>query len=550
MGSFLNPRQLIRQALLAFRLRSLLFFFLLTASVDGQVRVTTYRNDLTRSGQNLNETMLTPANVNPAQFGKVFSLPVDGKVYAQPLYLPSVAISGSLHNVVFVATEHDSVYAFDADSASGANPLPLWQVSLVGAGETTADVSDVLNCTSISPEVGITGTPVIDPSTETLYVVALTAGQDTHLIQRLHALDVTTGVERPGSPMVITASVPGTGDGLFSSESTIVDFDPDFYKNRAGLLLLNGMVYVAWASHCDSLTYHGWIMAYDAKDLHQVAAFNSTPNAYQGAFWMGGAAPAADESGNIYAISANGIFDANTDGLDFGDSILKLSSPGLTVIDYFTPFNQMDLDRNDIDLGSSTAVLLPDAVGSVAHRHLLVTAGKEGRIYLIDRDHLGHFGASDDTQIVQSLSGAIKSLFSGPAYFNHTLYFASAYDTLKAFSISDAQLATSPSSQSVEVFGYAGGVPVVTARGFSNGIVWVVESSAGGTLHAYDASDLSNELYNSQMNASRDALGSSLPFTVPTIANGRVYVGNANSVVVFGLLIQHVDVSPAPARPR
>ena len=521
-------------------LRALLFSFLLTTSAGAQVSITTYRNDLARSGQNLNEKVLTLANVNPAQFGKLLSLPIDGQVYAQPLYLPSLTISGSIHNVVFVATEHDSVYAFDADSARGENQRPLWQVSLIGVGEATARVTDVLNCTSIQPEVGITGTPVIDPSTNTLYVVALTVGQDTHLIQRLHALDVTTGAERPGSPVVITASVPGTGSGLVSSGPT-VEFDPDFYKNRAGLLLLNGVVYTAWASHCDSLTYHGWIISYSAKDLHQVAVFNTTPNAYQASFWMGGGAPAADENGNIYAVSANGQFDAEATGVDFGDSILKFSSPALAVSDYFTPFNQMDLDRNDIDLGSSTAVLLPDVAGSAAHKHLLVSAGKEGRIYLIDRDHLGHFQAGGDTQIVQSLSGAIKSLFGGPAYFNNTLYFAAAFDTLKAFPISEAHIATSPSSQSADVFGYAGGVPVITANGSSNGIVWVVEGSAGGTLHAYDASNLSNELYNSQIEASRDSLGSWLPFSVPTIANGRVYVGTSNSLVVYGLLAQ-----PAP----
>lgn len=507
--------------------------FVLIASAAGQVRVATYRNDLTRSGQNLKETVLTPANVNPAQFGKIFSLQVEGQVYGQPLYLPSLAISGGVHNVVFVATEHDVVYAFDADSASGANQTPLWQVSLVGAGETTASVADVLNCNAISPEVGITGTPVIDPPTNTLYVVALTA-RATQVIQRLHALDVTTGAERPGSPIVITASVPGTASGFFSSGPT-VEFQPEFYKNRAGLLLLNGVVYTAWGSQCDFWAYHGWIIAYDAKDLHQVAVFNTTPNAYQGSFWMGGAAPAADEDGNIYAVSANGQFDANTNGLDYADSVLKLSSPGLAVLDYFTPFNQIDLESKDLDLGSSTAILLPDLAGSKAHPHLLVTAGKEGRIYLIDRDRLGRFQASDDSQIVQSLSGVIKSLFGGPAYFNNTLYFAAAYDTLKAFPISEARIAISPSSHSSEVFGYAGGVPIVTANGSSNGIVWVVEASSGGTLHAYDASNVANELYNSEMNHSRDALGSSLPFSVPTVVNGKVYAGTAHGVIVYGL---------------
>jgi uncharacterized protein (TIGR03437 family) len=518
-------------------MRACLSVFCLAVSAAAQVSVTTYRNDLARSGQNLKETILTRANVNSAQFGKIVTLPVDGQVYAQPLYLPSLAISGSLHNVVFVATEHDSVYAFDADSTS---TTPLWHVNLASASETTAKVTDVLNCASISPEVGVTGTPVIDPSTNTLYVVALSL-RETQIIQRLHALDVTTGGERPGSPVVINASVPGTGNRLFSS-SPAVQFDPYSHKNRTGLLLLNGVVYTGWASHCDSLSYHGWIIAYDAHDLHQVAAFNTTPNANQGSFWMGGAAPAADGDGNIYAVSANGVFDANANGSDFGDSLLKLSSPTLSVRDYFTPSNQNDLYRDDVDFGSSTAVLLPDAAGSAAHPHLLVSAGKEGRIYLIDRDQMGHFSTGDDSQTVQSLKGAIGPLFGGPAYFNSTLYFAASYDTLKAFSISAAHLSAFPSSQSSKVFGYAGAIPVVTANNSADGIVWAVEANFGGTLHAYDSSNLANELYNSELQHSRDALGSSLPFSVPTVANGRVYVGTRNSLVVFGLLNQ-----PSPA---
>ena len=516
--------------------RELLVFLYVAIGSQAQVLVTTYRNDWARSGQNLKEPVLTRANVNAAQFGKLFSLPVDGQVYAQPLYLPLLTISGKIHNVVFVATEHDSVYAFDADSGSGSNLSPLWQVSLIASGETTASVADVLNCNSISPEVGITGTPVIDPSTNTLYVVAVSA-RDTQLIHRLHALDVTTGAERPGSPVVITASVPGSGGGLFST-STTVEFGPDFHKNRAGLLLLNGVVYTSWGSYCDSLAYHGWIIAYDAKDLRQVAAFNTTPNANQGSFWMGGAAPAADADGNIYAVSANGPFDADANGTDFGDSLLKLSSRGLKLLDYFTPFNQRELDRKDIDLGSSTAVLLPDLAGSSAHRHLMVIAGKEGRIYLIDRDRMGHFQASGDDQIVQSINGAIGPLFGAPAYSNNTLYFAAAFDTLKAFPISEAHIAISPSSQSSQAFGYAGAVPVVTANRSSNGIVWAVEGSFGGMLHAYDASNLAIELYNSQMEGSRDALGSFLPFSVPTVANGKAYVGTANALVVYGLLDQ------------
>jgi hypothetical protein len=516
-----------------------LFVLALSSGVDAQVRVTTYRNNLARTGENLTETILTPANVNPVQFGRLFSRPVDGQVFAQPLYLPSVAIPGKgVHNVVFVATEHDSVYAFDADSNAGPNGPPLWQVNLADAkaGETTAGVADVLNCATITPELGITGTPVIDPSTNTLYVVAMTKRDDL-IFHRLHALDVTSGAERSGSPVLIAASVPGKGDG-FISAATSVTFDAYFYKNRAGLLLLNGVVYAGWTSHCDSRSYHGWIIAYDATSLRQVAVFNSTPNAYQGSFWMGGAAPAADADGNIYAISGNGKFDADANGSNFGDTVIKLSFPGLKVVDYFTPFNQQFLDRADMDLGSSGAVLLPDIAGSMAHRHLLVNAGKEGRIYLIDRDRMGHFNPNGDTQIVQSIAGAIGAQFGGPAYFNGSLYFAAAHDRLKAFSVSAAHIETLPSSQSSQVYDYPGAVPSVSADGSLNGIIWVIESSSSGTLHAYDASNVSTELYHSQMNSSRDALGSFLRFSVPTIANGRVYVGTRDALVVFGLLNQ------------
>ena len=304
-------------------------------------------------------------------------------------------------------------------------------------------------------------------------------------IHRLHALDIATGAERQGSPVVIDAFVPGTGDGF----STVgVPFHPYLQKNRAGLLLLNGVVYTAWTSYCDTGPYHGWIIGYDAKDLQQTSVFNSSPNAWQGSFWMGGAAPAADSDGNIYVVSGNGPFDANTNGTDFGDSFLKLSSTGgLAIADYFTPFNQMYLNSADLDLGSSAAVLLPDAAGSSAHRHLLISAGKEGRIYLLDRDQMGRFNAAGDRQIVQSLAGAIGPLYGGPAYFNNTVYFSASNDTLKAFPITDGQLGTSPASRSSQMFGYPGAIPTVSANGSSNGIVWLLEGGSGGTLHAYDA---------------------------------------------------------------
>jgi hypothetical protein len=522
----------------------LYLFVVLALDAHAQNNVTTYRNNMARSGENLQETILTPANVNPGQFGKLFSRPVDGQVYAQPLYMHSVNIQGKgIHNVVFAATTHAGVYAFDADSNTGLNAAPLWHVSFAeAAGETTIGVADVLGCRSIAPELGIIGTPVIDPVTNTLYVVAMTKRNVT-VFQRLHALDITTGAERPGSPVTIEADVPGTGDGF---SSTHVKFSPYLHKNRAGLLLLNDVVYSAWASHCDAGAYHGWIIGHDTRNLRRVAAFNATPNGYRGSFWMGGAAPAADAEGNIYLISGNGEFNAQANGSEFGNSFLKLSTwRGLKVADYFTPFNQLYLDRQDIDLGSSGVLLLPDAAGSTSHPNLLISAGKEGRIYLLDRDAMGRFHVGSDSQIVQSIDRAIGAVFGGPAYFNNTVYFSAAKDTLKAFSISQARLETEPSSHSSQVFADQGSVPAVSANGSLNGIVWIVESSFGGTLHAYDASNLTNELYNSRMRGARDSLGPFVKFSVPTIANGKVYVGTGDTLEVFGLL----DQPPVPSKP-
>jgi hypothetical protein len=514
---------------------------LLAAKSHAQVEVTTYRNNLARTGENLRETILTPSNVTPAVFGKLFTQAVDGQVYAQPLYVPSLEIPGKgIHNAVFIATAHDSVYAFDADSNAGPNALPLWQASLADAasGERPANASDV-QCGAIAPEIGITGTPVIDSASGTLYAIALTM-RDGSLVHRLHALDITTGEERPGSPVVIEASVPGIGDG-FSSTSVV--FRPYLQKNRAGLLLLNGVVYTAWTSFCDSGSYHGWIIGYDARTLRQTAVFNSSPNSWQSSFWMGGGAPAADSDGNIFAVSGNGLFDAASSGSNFGDSILKLSSNGLTVADYFTPFNQTYLSRTDLDLGSSATILLPPAAGNREHPNLLVSGGKEGRIYLVDRDQMGRFQAGGDNQIVQSIEGALGPFFGSPAYFRNTIYFSASGDSLKAFPVSGGRLGTSPASRSAQVFGYPGTVPTVSADCDTNGIVWLLEGGPGGTLHAYDASNLANELYNSQMNAARDSLGPFVRFTVPTVVNGKVYAGTGNSMDVFGLL----NPSPAPA---
>ncbi len=500
-----------------------------------QVSVLTYHNDLARTGQNLAETALTPAAVSSTRFGKLFTQPLDGVVYAQPLYVPGVTIpSRGIHNVVYVATEHDSVYAFDADSTTALSAPLLWRVSFINpsAGVTTVPAANT-GCNQIEPELGITGTPVIDPSTGTLYVVAMTLENGSYL-QRLHALDIATGAERAGRPVEIHATFPGTGEG-----GSTLTFNPKNYKERPGLVLLNGVVYTSWSSHCDIGAYHGWIIGYDAVTLAQTSVWNDTPNGNEGSFWASGAAPAVDAAGNIYVISGNGSFDANTGGPDLGESYIRLSTAGgIQPADYFTPFNQASLNAADTDTGSSGALLLPDAAGSAAHPHLLVSAGKEGRIYLIDRDHMGRFQAGSDSQIPQSLPGVIGALFGIPAYFNNTVYFSGAGDNLKAFSIANAQLSGAPTSRSPEQFGYPGSTPVISANGASGGIVWALEQGSGGTLHAYDATDLSKELFSG-------GTGSYVKFSSPTVVNGHVYAGTQNSLLVYGLTGTAVADTPA-----
>jgi uncharacterized protein (TIGR03437 family) len=495
-----------------------------------QVNVLTYQYGNARLGLNPNETNLTRANVNPGQFGKLFAYPVDGDIYGQPLYLAGVNIAGKgVHNAVYVATEHDSVYAFDADSGVGPNSAPLWQVSFIdpAAGVTTVPAADVL-CGQIFPEIGITSTPVIDPAGGAIYVVAMTK-ESGRYVQRLHALDVTSGAEKPGSPVAIQASYPGTGEG----GSTVV-FNPKNYKQRPGLLLLNGVVYTAWSSHCDIGAYHGWLIGYDAKTLQQVSVYNTTPNGNGASFWASGAAPASDDAGYIYLVAGNGTFDYASGGPDLGEGFIKLStSGGLKVADWFAPFNYADLNARDVDTGSSGVALLPDEAGSAAHPHLMTSAGKEGRIYVLDRDNLGHFNANFDP-IVQSIPNAVGPLFGNPAYFSKTVYYCGAYDTLKAFPIANAALATTPASQSQAQFNFPGCVPSVSANGTSNGIVWVLDPAA--VLRAYDASNVGSELYNSNRNAARDALGSYVKFSVPTVANGKVYAGTQNALAVYGLL--------------
>jgi hypothetical protein len=498
-----------------------------------------YRNDLGRTGQNLNEVTLTPANVNSNQFGKLYSYSVDGAIYAQPLYVGSVTIPGmGVYNVVYVATDHDSVYAFDAD---GSVPSPLWHVSFINpsAGLTSVPGADVSDGTFPGGEIGVTSTPAIDAASGTLYVVAYTK-ENGQYVYRLHALNLATGAEKFGGPAPIQASVPGTG--WENNGQGQVPFEPQFHLQRPGLLLLNGVVYVGFGSHADTPPWHGWLLAYDAITLQQVASFNTTPNGSGASIWESGCAPAADADGNIFVATGNGTFDADTGGVDEGDSVLKLSSPSLTVLDSFTPYSQDSLNQSDADLGSGGTMLLPDQPG--LHPHLLVVAGKEGRIYLIDRDNLGHFNSASNTQIVQELFGAINNNnLTTPAYWQGHIYYASENDNLKMFALKNGLLSTSPVANSSETFGYAGASASISANGPSDGILWAIDTSAlstGGAavLRAYDATNVAHELYNSAEAGPRDTLGPAVRFTVPTVINGKVYVGTATEVDVLGLRSQ------------
>jgi uncharacterized protein (TIGR03437 family) len=497
--------------------------FALALPLAGQVNVLSYQYDLTRAGANRRETILTHVNVNSNSFGKLFSNPVDGYIFGQPLYFAT----GS-RNVVYVATEHDSVYAFDADKPGP----PLWHVNFLDGerGVTTVPIDENFGCDQVSPEIGITSTPVIDAVSGTIYVVAMTR-QSGKYMHHLHALDVNTGAEKTGSPVEIRATYPGTGEG-----GTTLVFDPTNYKQRPGLLLWNGIVYTGWSSHCDGGAYHGWLIGYDAQTLRQVAIYNNTPNGNQASFWAGGAAPAVDDAGNIYLVGGNGSFNYAFGGTDLGESYIKLSSGGgLAVEDYFTPFNYAQLNDEDTDVGSAGVVLLGEEAGSRAHPRLMAGAGKEGRIYLLDRDNMGHWQAGSDSQIVATTdANFIAGMFGNPAYFNHSLYFCGSGDPVKAFTVYDAVLSKGPSSQSPLAFDYPGCVPSISANGDHDAIVWVLSSY--NILHAYDARNLAIELYNSNQNRVRDAVGKYVKFTPPTIANGKVYAGTQTSLDVYGLL--------------
>lgn len=507
--------------------------------------VLTYHNDNTRQGLYSNEIKLTLSNVNVTTFGLLGNYPVDGKVDAQPLYVSGLSLqtgtSTHIDNVIYVATEHDSVYALNASSGD-----QLWKSSILGAGETT---SDPRNCNQITPEIGITSTPVIDRSygpNGAIFVVGMTKDANGGYHHRVHALDLTTGAELAGSPTEITATYPG--NGVTSTNGTNV-FDPAQYAERAGLTLLNGNIYTAWTSHCDIAPYSGWVMGYNEKTLKQSAVLNLTPNGSDGSVWMSGYGLAADAAGYLYLLDANGTLDSGFTSAgfpsksDYGNAIVKLNTTAssLAVADFWEPYNTVAESNADTDLGSGGAMILPDLTDSTGTvQHLIVGAGKDGNIYIANRDNLGKFNAADNSNLYQEIANALPNgAWSGPAYFNNTVFYAGVNDVLRAYTITHAKLSSSATSQSATSFAYPGATPAVSANGSQNGIVWALESAtnAPAVLHAYDASGLSHELYNSKQAVnSRDSFGMGNKFITPVITNGQVLVGTPNSVAVFGLL--------------
>jgi outer membrane protein assembly factor BamB len=497
--------------------------------------VVTYKNDNARTGQNLSESVLTLANVNQTNFGLLRVLTVDGKVDAQPLYLSKLSVGTASRNVVFVATEHDSVYAFDADTGD-----KVWQVSLLATGEST---SDNHGCGQVTPEIGITATPVIDRSAGAhgvIYVVGMSKDGSSVYHQRLHALDVTTGAEMFGGPVEVSATFP-TASGTTS-------FSPGQYEERAALLLSGGTVYTSWTSHCDAQPYSGWIIAFDQATLSRTRVLNVAPNSHDRgpAIWMSGGGPAADSAGNVYLLTANGVFETTLDsngfpnGQDYGNSFLKLAASGsaLSVADYFTMKNEVAESAADLDLGSGGGMLLPDLTDSTGTvRHLMVGAGKDGNIYVVDRDAMGKFSASANN-IWQELDNAVpQGVWATPAYFNGFVYYGDYASPLKAFAVTSAKLSTTPASQTPIAFAAHGAAPSVSANGTNNGIVWVHQDTGAAVLHAFDASNLAHELYNSTQAAnSRDSFGPSNKFITPMVADGKVFVGTNSGVGVFGLI--------------
>jgi len=526
--------------------RNVAILMLTISSVcSAQINVLSYHNDAFHSGQNLAETALTPANVNLATFGLLFTLPGDGSVDGQPLYVSGLNMPGrGPTNVLFAATEHDSVYAFDADHGGA----PLWQVSLLPAGETP---SDDHGCGQVSPEIGVTSTPVIDLNAGThgtIYLVAMSKTPDFTYHQRLHALDITTGAEEFGGPVEITASFPGTGSG---SVGGMVLFDPGLYKERAGLVLSNGVIYTSYASHCDAGPYTGWLIGYDQFSLAQRLVYNFTPNGGEGSIWGAGAGPAVDPAGNLFFQLANGTFDTNLDAMgfpssqDYGNAFVELSVVGTPmVLDYWTMSNTVDESNNDIDLGSGGVMLLPDVTdGDGNVRHLGVGAGKDRNVYVFDRDNMGKFVPAGDTTIYQELLGRLRGpSFAAPAWFNGTVYFGAVNDSIRAFPVVDGLLTTSGMT-SPSTFTYPGTTPAISANGTSNAILWAIENNDPLVLHAYDATNLSVELYNSFQDPNWPSSGAAVKWVPPTIVAGKVFVPTQSGIAVFGLFSSDFEKS-------
>ena len=509
----------------------------------------TYHGDRTRSGVNQQELALSSATVKSSIFGKLFSRTVDGQIYAQPLYVANLTIAGAKHNVVYVATQHSSVYAFDAD---GKISSPFWHRSFINpsAGITTiAKPSNAL----IAPEISISSTPVIDTSTNTIYV-AVSTRESGSIVHRLHALSLTSGAEKFGGPIKIQGSVPGTYPPL--AVNGRVPFDAPQHLQRPALLLLNGNVYIAFGSNGDALPYNGWLFVYSAAGtgvLHQVALFCTSPDKGASAIWQSGNGPAVDPSGNVYVATGNGPFDLNTGGRDAGNTVLKLGlgSTGLFVIDYFTPFNQATLNSEDLDLGAGGPIMPPNQTGA-AVPNLVIVGGKDGNIYSIARGSLGKFNSTKNNDVQTIPLGnpePTNGLFATPAAIGNHIYFGEINEPLDLFTFSSGQLSTAPTAQTTTVFQYPGTSPMISTNHGSNVIVWTLDlhGYVGGTpeggvntpspavLHAYDGSTL-QELYNSTQAGSRDTAGNALKFTSPTIANGRVYVGTAGVLDVYGPL--------------
>jgi len=515
-----------------------LMFAVSSAPYTGATDVVTYHNDIGRSGQNLNETILTSSNVNSSSFGKLFTMPVEGVIDAEPLYLSGLSIAGGTHNVLYVVTEDDRVYAFDADAGT-----LLWQASLLQSGESP---SGDLGCGQISPQIGITSTPVIDRSSGpngTIYIVAMSKQSSTYF-QRIHALDVTTGKEEFGGPVVVQAKYPGTGD---DSHDGYVIFDPEQYAERQGLLLLNHVIYTGWTSHCDNRPYTGWLIGYSESSLTQTGVLNLTPNGSEGSIWQAGAGMASDGT-HIYFLDANGTFDTtlNAQGFpengNYGNAFVKVSTTNdqLKVADYFNMYNTVEESDQDEDLGSGGVLLLPamkDSSGST--RYLAIGAGKDGNIYIVDRTNMGKFNPNNNKAIYQEIDGALSGgMWSMAARFGTSVYLGPTGGNLLQFKFSQAKLLTSPVSKSSGSFPYPGTTPSVSANGSASGIVWAIEhSDPNDVLHAYDAGNLAIELYNSnQASGGRDRFGQASHFGTPMIVNGKVYVGTTTNVTVFGQL--------------